>query len=436
MSWLRRRLDALPGRSSARLGGYSLVAQVAGLVAGTANFLLLARSLGPADYGVIAGAWALILATSPIAMLGAEALVTRDVAGLGRRPAQALGAGLATVGLGSSVGLLLLVGLHPFLLPQVPVELIVGLAIADIFCLGATGCLAALLFAIDSARAVAAVAVVNSGAKLGAVVVFALLGGSDPVQWAALYAAFSVVATLLQFGWAARRYGRPVLGGHGLLARARAGLSYSVNSAGIILMTDSDKTLLVRNGFAADAGVYGVAYRLSTMAALPVTAVLHATFPRFFAIGETGGLRATAAFARKLAVPMVAYGVFAGVALVVVAPLVPLVVGEEYRPSVPLLMVLAGLPLLRTLESLPSDALTGAGRQSTRTACVVVAAAVNIVLNLVLIPYHGVKAAVATTLLSELVYLALVSMAVRNGLSRSPEPVAPAVEEVEIPTAP
>jgi O-antigen/teichoic acid export membrane protein len=99
-------------------------------------------------------------------------------------------------------------------------------------------------------------------------------------------------------------------------------------------------------------------------------------------------------------------------------------------------MVLAGLPLLRTLESLPSDALTGAGRQSTRTACVVVAAAVNIVLNLVLIPYHGVKAAVATTLLSELVYLALVSMAVRNGLNRSPEPVAPAVEEVEIPTAP
>jgi O-antigen/teichoic acid export membrane protein len=435
VSRLRRRLDGLPGRSSARLGGYSLVAQVAGLVAGTANFLLLARSLGPADYGVIAGAWALILATAPIAMLGAEALVTRDVAGLGRRPAQALGAGLATVGLGSSVGLLLLVGLHPFLLPQVPIELIVGLAVADIFCLGATGCLAALLFAIDSARAVAVVAVVNSGAKLGAVVVFALLGGNDPVQWAALYAAFSVAAALLQFGWAARRYGRPVLGGHGLLGRARTGLSYSVNSAGIILMTDSDKTLLVRNGFSTEAGVYGVAYRLSTMAALPVTAVLHATFPRFFSIGETGGLRATTAFARKLAVPLAAYGVFAGVALLVVAPLVPLVVGEEYRPSVPLLMVLAGLPLLRTLESLPSDALTGAGRQSTRTACVMAAAAVNVVLNLLLIPHHGVKAAVATTLLSEVLFLALVTLAVRKGLDQGDEPVVPAVEALGQPTA-
>lgn len=287
VAWMRRRLERLPGGSSARLGGSSLVAQVAGLVAGTANFLLLARSLGPADYGVIAGAWALILATAPIAMLGAEALVTRDVAGRGRGPADALGAGLVTVTLGSTVALFLLVALHPLLLPQVPIELIVGLAIADIFCLGATGCLAALLFAVDSPRAVGLVAIVNSGAKLGAVVVFALVGSRDPVQWAELYATSSVVAAVLQLGWATRRYGRPVLHGHGLLRRARAGLSYSVNSAGIILMTDSDKTLLVRHGFSAEAGVYGVAYRISTMAALPVTAVLHAAFPRFFSIART-----------------------------------------------------------------------------------------------------------------------------------------------------
>ncbi len=157
------------------------------------------------------------------------------------------------------------------------------------------------------------------------------------------------------------------------------------------------------------------------MAALPVTAVLHAAFPRFFSIGETGGLQATTAFARKMAVPLAAYGVFAGIGLLVVAPLVPLLVGEEFRPSVPLLIVLAGLPLLRTLESLLSDALTGANRQSVRTACVVAAATVNVVVNLILIPHHGVKAAVATTLIAEVLYLALVTLAVRRGLARGPD---------------
>ena len=400
------------------MSGYALVAEVAGLVASSANFLLLAKSLGPADYGVIAGAWALVLAASPIAMLGADAIVTRDVAGRGRRPADALGAGLTIVTLGSTVAILFLVALHPIILPQVPVQLLVALAVADIVCLGATSCLAALLFALGSARAVAITAIVNSGAKLVAVVIFAVLGSGDPVHWAKLYAGCSIVAALLQLGWGVRRYGRPTGTAHGLWGRARSGLSYSVNNAALILMTDSDKTLLVRHGFTSEAGVYGVAYRLSSMAALPATAVIYAAFPRFFSIGEAGGLRATSAFARKLALPLAAYGLLAAIGLVIVAPLVPLVVGEEFEPSVPLLMLLAGLPLLRTLEALPSDALTGAGRQPTRTACVLLAAAVNVVLNLILIPHHGVKAAIVTTLVSELLYLTLVTLALRRGLSR------------------
>ncbi|MDQ3385594.1 MAG: oligosaccharide flippase family protein [Actinomycetota bacterium] len=400
---------------------HAIAAELAGLLAGVANFLLLARALGPADYGVIAGAWALILATSPVAILGANRLVTRGIASRGQRPSEALGEGLLTVVLGGTVALVLLVALHPFLLPQVPVELIVGLGIADIFCLGATLCLSALLYATGSGRAVSLVAVVSSTAKLAAVLIFTLTGGDDPVRWAQLYASLSVLAVVLQLGWSWRRFGRPSPGWRGLWDRARSGFGFSLNNASVTVLTDFDKTLLVRDGFTTDAGVYGVAYRLTTMAALPIIGVMHATFPRFFAIGEAGGLRATTAFARKLAFPLAAYGVLAGLTLIVVAPLIPLVVGEGFRPSVAVLMLLAGLPLLRPLQSLPSDALTGADMQSTRTACWGAAAVLNVGLNLILIPRHGLTGALVTTGISELFLLALVALAVRHGLRRAEE---------------
>ncbi len=418
---LRRRFSDLRRDRSSRLGVHAIAAELAGLLAGVANFLLLARALGPADYGVIAGAWALILATSPVAILGANRLVTRGIASRGQRPSEALGEGLLTVVLGGTVALVLLVALHPFLLPQVPVELIVGLGIADIFCLGATLCLSALLYATGSGRAVSLVAVVSSTAKLAAVLIFTLTGGDDPVRWAQLYASLSVLAVVLQLGWSWRRFGRPSPGWRGLWDRARSGFGFSLNNASVTVLTDFDKTLLVRDGFTTDAGVYGVAYRLTTMAALPIIGVMHATFPRFFAIGEAGGLRATTAFARKLAFPLAAYGVLAGLTLIVVAPLIPLVVGEGFRPSVAVLMLLAGLPLLRPLQSLPSDALTGADMQSTRTACWGAAAVLNVGLNLILIPRHGLTGALVTTGISELFLLALVALAVRHGLRRAEE---------------
>lgn len=395
-----------------RLSAYALLGQIAALVAGTANFLLLARALGPADYGVVAGAWALVLAIGPVAQLGADRLIVRDVAGHDAAPAAALGTGLATVALGSTGALLLLLALQQVLLPEVPVALLLALAVADVLSLGFVSCLTSLHFALNDGRSASLISVVHSGGKLAAVVLFALLGRHEPVLWAGLYAVMAVGTTAAVLCWAVRRHGRPRLAARGLPARVRAGASYSLNNAALVVLTDSDKTLLVRAGLTAEAGVYSVAYRLSSMAMVPATAVLTATFPRFFAVGEAGGLPATVTFARRLVLPLGAYGLFAAVTLFGVAPLVPVVVGEQYRPSVALLMLLAGLPLLRVMTSLPSDALTGAHLQSTRTACVVIAAALNVGLNVVLIPRYGVEAAVVTTYVSDGANLLLVLLAV------------------------
>lgn len=401
---------------TARAGGWSIAGQLTAVVAGAANFLLLARLVGPAEYGIVAAVWALVLTTGPIATLGAERLIARDAA-VGREPpAAALGAALTTSLTGATAAVVLLVVLQPLLLPQAPRLLLAAVAVADIVALSVIGCLSALCFATGRARAAGLMMTLVSLSKLLAVLVFAATGSDDAVTWALLYGGFSVASAAGHAVWGWRRFGRPYLRSYSLRARAREGLPYSANIAVLAAQNDADKLLLVRFGYVAEAGLYTVAYRLALMASLPVLAVLQSTLPRFFALGEGGGLPATAAFGYRLLRYLAAYAVLATLGLILVAPVIPMLVGEAFEDAVPLVMLLAALPIVRVAHAVPADALTGAGRQSARTACVAVSAAVNITVNLALIPNYGVAAAVFATFVSELVLVVLANVVLRRGL--------------------
>jgi O-antigen/teichoic acid export membrane protein len=401
---------------SVRASSWSMVGQAATMLSSTANFLILARLVGPSDYGLIAGTWALVLTTGPVATLGATRLLVRDVSARANPAPVALGAALTTTLVGSAVAVAVLAAVQPLVLPQVPVLLLLGLAAADIVGLGIVSCLTSLYFAAGRARAAGLSAVIVSSVKIAAVVAFAVLGGGDPTTWALIYAALALASAGGQLGWTIRQFGRPSARGYRFMERAREGLPYSGNSAALVAQNDADKTVLVRSGFAEEAGIYSVAYRLASMASLPVLAVLQATFPRFFAEGAEGGVTATRLFARRLIRPLLAFSAVATVGLLVVAPLIPVLVGDEYRGSVVLLMLLAPLCLIRVPQAVWSDALTGAGRQSTRTACVMTSAAVNIAINVAFIPRYGLPAALVATLVAEALYLVLVRVALDRAL--------------------
>lgn len=405
--------EAARGRTS-RSSSWALVGQTAALLASLGNFVLLARLLGPAEYGEVAAAWALVLIVAPVAALGSHRLVIRDVSSDGRPPAAALGAGLMTNLLGSVVAAAALLLLLPVLLPQVPRTLVAALVVADVLAAGASACLTSLCFSTERARSAAVVATGVNAAKLTAVLVFAVVDGDNPVVWALLYAGFAAGSTVLQLAWAVRTFGRVTVQDYRLRTRVAQGFPFSVGFAASLLQKDVDKPLLVRAGYAEEAGVYSVAYRLASIVLLPVLAVQQVFYPRFFEAGSRDGLRGSSALARKVAVPLLSYAAVAGVLLVLVAPLVPLVIGEEYREAATVLALLAPLPLLRVAQSVPGDGLTGAGREGTRTACVVVSAGVNLALNLVLIPRYGLPAALVTTFVSEVLLAVLVLVALRR----------------------
>lgn len=400
---------------AAKSTAWAGLGQLAGVLVSLANFLLLARLLGPADYGLVAGAWALVLAVGPVMTLGAERLVIRDFTSHGDARA-ALGAGLVTSSTGATTGVLLLTALHPVLLPQVPILLLASLAVAEILAGGLTACLITLSFAAGDARGATVSTILIAVAKLSAVLVFALGGGDDPVRWAVAYAVLSLGAALGQVLWGCFKYGRPRLVDYKLGRRVKEGLPYSIGNTAGVAHTSADKILLVRFGFVEEAGLYAVASRLASVASMPVLSVMHVMLPRYFAAGASGGLAASAAFGRRLTPLMTAYGVFAGLALAVGAVLLPNVLGDEYARAAPILLLLAPLPLVRLLTAVTGDALTGAGRQGTRTRCVVISAVANVALNLVLIPEYGLTGALVTLLVTQVLSLVQLRLALRRCL--------------------
>ena len=382
------------------------------------NFVVLARLVGPSSYGLVAGALGLVYTIGPFAALGADKLVVRDVAAKHEAPAAAFTTGLVTILGGGVAATAVIASVQLVLLPQVPLALVVSLAVAELLASGAILCCVGVLLATGQARPAGLTMTLTNAAKVAAVAVFAATSGDDPVLWALLYATFATAAAVWSVVSVFRRYGPPRLVDYRFPDRARQGFPFSLNVTADQAQNDFDKVILVRSGFAEAAGLYGVAYRVINLAMLPIDAVMIGVNTRFFEVGAEGGIRATGSYAHRLLLPLAAYAVVVALVLAVGAPVVPLILGEEYDGAVGLILLLAPLVLLRVVQYLPSEALTGGGHQPARTLCIVVSAGLNVVLCLALIPRYGLSAAMIVTYVTELLYAALVILAVRRATSR------------------
>ena len=101
---------------------------------------------------------------------------------------------------------------------------------------------------------------------------------------------------------------------------------------------------------------------------------------------------------RHGAIAMLASGVFVALALVVIAPwLVPIVFGEKYKPVVRVLTVLAVCVPVRFLSTAVSSALLNEQHMRYRVLAMGLSAVMVVVFNVMLIPrYHEMGAAIAT----------------------------------------
>ena len=148
------------------------------------------------------------------------------------------------------------------------------------------------------------------------------------------------------------------------------------------------------------AGIYGSAYRFIDVGNVPLVALSGATYPRFFQHGASG-IKGSLDFAKRLVPILTLYAIASVVGYWILAPFIPVILGEEYREAIAALLWLSPLPALATFQYLAADTLTGSGHQKTRSIVQVAAAILNVLLNLLLIPKFSWKGAAWATLTSD-----------------------------------
>ena len=176
-----------------------------------------------------------------------------------------------------------------------------------------------------------------------------------------------------------------------------------VNRAG----NDADKVLLSASlGEIPAVGSYAIAYRLAEYAAIPMTALSAAAYPRLFRAGADS-LESARHASRALRTRYLVTGAATSLVIVAAIPLATPVFGDSYPHLSQSLLALAMLPMVRAVNNYLAEPLTGAGRHGLRVWVWTAALVANLAANVVLIPIWGIFGAVAATYVTEATQFAI-----------------------------
>ena len=167
-----------------------------------------------------------------------------------------------------------------------------------------------------------------------------------------------------------------------------------------MLGNEGDKLVLAANGLVVETGLYAAAYRIVQFGLLPVGSVIQATHARFLE-HEEGLRRQHLDRALRYASLGAAYGVVFAIGISLVAPLLPVVLGDEFEESVTIVRWLSPIVLLRAVGSCSINGLMGLSKVTLRTVLLAINAAMAMVLYIVLIPRYGWEGAAIGTLVGE-----------------------------------
>jgi O-antigen/teichoic acid export membrane protein len=372
-------------------------------------FTVIARCLGASNYGAFIGVAALVGVAAPFGPLGTGNLLVQEVSRDRGLFAGVWGAAIATTAVTSSALIALVLLLSHFILPPtILFRLVAVVAIADIAAMNFITISGQAFQAFEQLKWTAAINFLSTAGRLaGALVLVGFNRHPSAMQWGYLYCGSTVVIAATAFCLVTAKLAAPRVPRRRTWTDIREGLYFSVSVSAESIYSDIDKTMLARLSTLEAAGLYGAAYRIVDVTFVPVLSLLSAAYPGFFRHGK-GGILASMHYGRGLLKRILPYSLFASVAIWVGAPVVPWVLGNEYAHATEALRWLAALPLLKTFRSFAADTLTGAGHQGLRTLIQLGVAAVNILVNLWVIPAYGWRgAAWASVGSSALLWVAL-----------------------------
>jgi len=375
------------------------------------QFVLLARLLGAAELGRVSAVNALVTIAIPMADLGFGSMLQLRCA----RDQQ-----LARCELGGAVGVtaitgFLLVALLILVAPLLygdrsSLYLVACIGFAELVCFRIVWVCGQLHAAFDLFGTASSFSGMVSLCRVFSLIFILLLPQFAAYGWATGVAIFSVLLAVFALHRAIRLAGGFDFSIRHIKENFGDAIHFSLGALSRGVYSDMDKVFLGRFGASAELGAYTTAYRLVTMAFMPIRSLLQASIGRFSRAGVSG-VGSSLGLASRLLLVAIPYTFCASVALYFCAPLLVILLGESFRPAIPMLQMLAVLPVIQAVQFVFSDALTGAGFQKLRTRIQFFIVVVYCVAGYMLIPSRGWSGAVITCVASESILAFLIASA-------------------------
>ncbi|MDZ3823465.1 MAG: polysaccharide biosynthesis C-terminal domain-containing protein [Pseudoxanthomonas sp.] len=394
---------------------------------GMLTSIVIARHLGPGDFGAYSLVIWLVAVGVAATNSGAASAVIKYVAelrGAARldlvRPLLAWlrRAQLAFLAVVMVAGAILFVRYGDRVMPDFDHGVLLAILVATTWLRSSYMFNISVAKGFEDFRATAVVAATVAPLNLALVVAAWWLGG--PMEW------FLAVFTLssLAFWWASRRQvqrllpppqAQPPALDDDLRARMRSYIALVAVSVTVGFVTASEVEVLFLTLYdsAASAGQFKVAFQLATGAALLVPGVFGALLLPMMANALSQGrelagrrLSASTSYLALLAAPVVAFG------MVMSPAIIGLLYGRPYAPAAPVFAACLLAVSVSTLSQGASSYLLGADRQRSLMNVILAGAVLKVGLDVVLISRYGLAGAtVAFALTTIVVALALIVLA-------------------------
>jgi len=380
---------------------WMLSGEVARLGIQAVYFIMMARNLGPGQYGAFVAVTAAAALVSPFVGLGAGNLMVKNVARDRNLFGECWGNSLFTVSISGLTLVAVVLGASLLLLPpSIPLSAMIFIVAAEVL-LAPFVLVAVYAFqSMERMRWMASLNVFACFTRLLAIATIVALHQPTLMAWSVAYLVTAAVSAAAALTAVACQIGKPALCLRRIRTDFREGLYFSTGLSAQTIYNDIDKTMLARLSTLDAVGIYAAAYRLIDVAFIPVRSLMAAAYPGFFRSGKAG-IAGSMAYGRRLMKKSVAYSIGIAAAMLLLAPLVPHILGNQYARTSEALRWLALLPLLKSIHYFGADSLTCAGYQWLRTLAQMAIAAFNVLINLWIIPAYSWRGAAWSSLASD-----------------------------------
>lgn len=385
----------------ARTAAVQLIGRAGNLALGVVAVALLARALGPDDFGVWSTALAFVGMFNFLTDFGFVKTATQRMAAQPEDEHLWLGALIGAVSIGSVGALILTLAASPLLADEdhiIEVTAVLALTIL----MAAPGALLAVFDSRVRAGLRMAVMTANSVAWLIAIVVLYEIGASV-VMFAVAFVVISVLTAAVQWNLtkrfaeisvrAGRRLWRPLvrtalpLGLAGLLVT----VYYRIGSVIVFNISGPE-----------EAGIYGAAYRfIDPIHFLPMS-IMFATFPVMSALFGSDPERMRRLVQRAGEYLIVAALGALAVTIVLSGWIVDILLGQSYDRSATVLPILMLAFVFMSVGYLSGNLTPIIGKRWLLVGIAGAGVLVNVALNLILVPGHGAVGASWATVATEL----------------------------------